>query len=459
MASRAIGADAQWPPSWNQTGHGVAVGRYIDPAFARLEYDKLWTKVWQAAARLDEVPQPGDYTVYDIVDQSILVVRVDADTVKAYHNVCPHRGTALGVGCGTFQDRRIVCPFHGWRWNLAGQNQFVLERQEFRNGQLRDADVALKEVRVAVFAGFVFINMDANAMSFDEFIEPVRALLEDLATADMHHYWWKSIPIRANWKVAQEAFLETYHVPATHPQLDVAGAEFIRGDRAQVEFLHRDVRYDAYANGHGRFYPGPTSPSSGEMPATHDPVAAMAAFLQLLADGMDAQVLQDDVDVLKSLQHQSVPSGSNIGIEYVKALYANAAELQRPMPKPTPEALGMWGGEVFVFPNLMILLYSGNAMIYRARPVGFDPDQCTFEIMSTKTYPAAVKWPRAQLQHIVDVDDPSAVRLIPRQDLGNIPRIQKGLHSRSMRYAWFASHHEKIIANMHRELDSYVRAE
>src|SRR5262249_38059058 len=159
-----------------------------DPAFVRLEYERLWSRVWQAAARLDEIPESGDYTVYDIGDQSVLLVRVDATTVKAYHNACPHRGTALGQGCGHFSSNRIMCPFHGWRWSLSGQNQFVLERQEFNNGQLRDSDVALKEVHVALFAGFVFINLSANPESFDEFIAPVREVIEGLAIAEMHHY-------------------------------------------------------------------------------------------------------------------------------------------------------------------------------------------------------------------------------------------------------------------------------
>ena len=100
------------------------------------------------------------------------------------------------------------------------------------------------------------------------------------------------------------------------------------------------------------------------------------------------------------------------------------------MPKPLPEVIGIWGGELFIFPNLMILPQAGNAMIYRVRPDGNDPDNCIFEIMSTKTYPAAIKPPRAVVQTVTDIADPEQVLLIPRQDLGNIPRMQKGLHSR-----------------------------
>jgi phenylpropionate dioxygenase-like ring-hydroxylating dioxygenase large terminal subunit len=452
------GGGTEWPPSWNTMPHGISVGRYIDPGFQKLEYEKLWSKVWQIAIRVDEIPEVNDYTVYEIGDQSVLLVRADPDTIKAYHNVCPHRATALADGCGTFKAGRIICPFHGWRWDVMGRNQFVLERQEFRNGQLRDGDVALKELKVEVLAGFVFINFDPNPEVFDDFIAPVRHYLENLAIGEMRHYWWKAIPIQSNWKVAQEAFFEGYHVPATHPQLETQAAEFIFGEQAgkEVQFAHWNVAYDAFARGHGRFY-GKKTPMAGNVQAgNRDPVEVMAARLKLLADGMDAQVLQGDIDVLLTLRGKQLEAGSNLGAEYVKALYATAAAEQRPMPAPTPENLGMWGGELFIFPNFLILPQSGNAMMYRARPVGGDPDRCIFEIFSTKTYPAAIKPPRAVVQRVSNVDDPEQILAIPRQDLGNIPRMQKGLHSRGIRQTWLASSQEKIILNMHQELDRYL---
>jgi phenylpropionate dioxygenase-like ring-hydroxylating dioxygenase large terminal subunit len=454
-----------WPASWRTMPHGISVGRYIDPAFLKLEFDRLWSKVWQVAARVDEIPEPNDYTVYEIGDQSVLLVRSDANTIKAYHNVCPHRGTTLGEGAGNFDNGNIICPFHGWRWDVDGNNHYVLERQEFRDGKLCDSDVALKPIHSVVYAGFIFINFDKNPTPFDDFIAPVRELLDNLVIGDMHHYWWKCLPVPANWKVAQEAFFEGYHVPATHPQLEVKAADFIYGDQSvgDVAFNHRHVDYDAYPHGHGRFYAGAKSPMGGNVEAMNklentkaDPVDMMAARLQLLVDGMDAQVLQKDVDVLLTLRGKPIPAGSSLGGEYVKALYAQAALENRPMPKPLPEVIGMWGGEIFIFPNVLVLLHAGNAMIYRAKPHKTDPDQCTFEIFSTTTYPAAVKPPRATVQMVTDMHDPAQVKLIPRQDTGNIPRMQKGLHSRSMRQTWLANHQEKIILNMHQEMDRYL---
>ena len=459
VGARPAGSGAELPPEWRTLPHGVATGRYLDAGFARLEHEKLWSHVWQFAARVDEIPEVGDYTTYDIGHRSVLIVRADASTIKAYHNACPHRGTTLGEGAGTFGGGQIMCPFHGWRWDLCGHSRFVLERQEFRGGQLRDSDVALREVRAEVFAGFVFINFDRNAQPFDEFIAPVRHYLEDFATGDMHHYWWKSLDVPSNWKVAQEAFLEAFHVPATHPQLEKGGAEVVRGLREDAEFTHRYVEYETFANGHGRFYGGKKTPMAGHVNERKgDPLEDMANRLQLLVDGLDAMVLQENVDLLRTLRDRLIPDGSTLGAEYVKALYARAAAEQRPMPKPTPEIIGMWGGEVFIFPNLMVLPQAGNNMIYRVRPHGFDPERCIFEILSTRTYPAAVKPPRATVQHVTDLLDPEQVRLIPRQDIGNIPRIQKGLRSRSLRQTWLAENQEKLILNMHQELDRYLEA-
>ena len=451
-----------WPASWQTLDGGIRVGRYLDPDFQQLEYERLWSRVWQVAARVDEIPGVNDFTTYEIGDQSVFLVRVDATTIRAYHNVCPHRGTALAEGAGTFEHGNIICPFHGWRWDTEGNNRYVLSREEFHGGKLCAADVALKSLPCVEFAGFVFINFDRDCVPFDEFIAPVRQFLEDLNVAEMRHYWWKAIPIPANWKVAQEAFFETYHVPATHPQLETAAADFIYGAEMEAgfdAFNHRNVEYDTYAFGHGRFYAGKNTPMQGKVEGAQeeDPVDAMAARLQLLVDGMDAQVLQADVDLLRTLRGKPIPEGSSLGGEYIRALYEDAAARQRPMPKLDPDVLGMWGGEIFIFPNVMILPQGGNAMIYRVRPSGSDPDSCTFEIFSTRSLPAAAPRERAAITPVDDVSDPEQLRQIPRQDLGNLKRIQKGLHSRAIRQVWLASHHEKIILGMHRELDRYLR--
>jgi phenylpropionate dioxygenase-like ring-hydroxylating dioxygenase large terminal subunit len=461
--SRPAGPGDDWPAGWQTLDHGIRVGRYVDPQFLQLEFDKLWPKVWQAAARVDEIPAPNDFTTYEIGDQSVFLVRLEDGAIKAYHNVCPHRGTALTEDAGTFANGNIICPFHGWRWNTEGENQYVLAQDQFRGGKLCKADVALKSLRCEVFAGFVFINFDPDCMPFEKFIAPIGALLEDLNVSEMRHYWWKSIPIPANWKVAQEAFYEGYHVPATHPQLEVAAADFIYGETIKGDFTgftHENVMYETFEHGHGRFFAGANTPMQGKVSnarANDDMVDAMAARLQLLVDGMDAQVLQGDVDLLRTLRGKPIPEGSTLGAEYIRVLYEDAAAKQRPMPKLAPEILAMWGGEIMIFPNVMILPQSGNAMIYRVRPHPTDPDRSTFDIFSTRSLPAGAARERAEVIHVTDLEDPQQVRQIPRQDLGNLKRIQKGLHSRGIRQIWLAAEQEKVIMGMHREMDRYLK--
>jgi len=459
------GSGREWPPSWHTLEHGIRVGRYIDPEFLKLEFEHLWPKVWQIAARVDAVPEINDFLTYDIGDQSVFIVRTDDGTVKAFNNVCPHRGTALAEGSGTFEHGNIICPFHGWRWDTQGSNKYILIQNEFKGGNLCAGDVALKELQCVEYAGFVFINFDPECMPFDDFIAPIRQLLDDLNVKEMRHYWWRSIPIPSNWKVAQEAFYEGYHVPATHPQLEVAAADFIYGETIEEEFSgynHDNIAYETFGNGHGRFFAGKPSNFQGNtarfVVGDKDPVDAMADRLQLLVDGMDAQVLQEDVDLLRSLKGKPIPEGSSLGGEYVRALYQDAAAKNRPMPKMTPEILNMWGGEIMIFPNVMILPQAGNAMIYRVRPDAKDPDKCTFEIFSTRSLPADAKRERAEVIQVDDLGDPDQVYLIPRQDLGNLQRMQKGLHSRSIRQIWLAQEQEKVILGMHRELDRYLKA-
>ena len=110
------------PEKWRVREDFVPKDRYLSAEFAQLEDERLWAHSWQAACRVEEIPEPGDFIEYRMGDQSILVVRVDDSNVKAYANACRHRGTRLASGCGRFGTAGIRCPFHGWRWDTNGTN-------------------------------------------------------------------------------------------------------------------------------------------------------------------------------------------------------------------------------------------------------------------------------------------------------------------------------------------------
>jgi phenylpropionate dioxygenase-like ring-hydroxylating dioxygenase large terminal subunit len=106
----------------------VPKGPYYEPKYVTLEKEKLWPNVWQVACRMEEIPNPGDYVTYSIADESIIVSRLDDKSLRAYYNVCQHRGRRLTEGCGNAKN--FYCRFHGWRWNLDGSPREVLDRDD-----------------------------------------------------------------------------------------------------------------------------------------------------------------------------------------------------------------------------------------------------------------------------------------------------------------------------------------
>jgi phenylpropionate dioxygenase-like ring-hydroxylating dioxygenase large terminal subunit len=163
------------PVEWLVRADGfVPKARYTSAAFADLELQRLWSRVWQVAAREEELAQPGDYVEYTIGDESVLVVRAADGTIGAFHNSCRHRGTRLAADAGAFADGCIQCPYHGWQYGLDGALVRVVDAEEFTN--LPDG-LALRSVRVDCFGGFVFVNLDRDAEPLLEFLDPLPTLL------------------------------------------------------------------------------------------------------------------------------------------------------------------------------------------------------------------------------------------------------------------------------------------
>lgn len=417
--------------------------RYFDREFYELEKEHLWPRVWQMACREEEIPQPGDFVEYEICDQSILVVRQPDRSVKAFYNACRHRGTELCKGSGRLGGGQIVCPFHGWRWNLDGSNSFVYGADGFAPEVLRPEDIRLQECKVQTWGACVWINMDPHARPLAEALAPAAEVLDGVCFENMRVWWWKETILNANWKMAQEAFYEGYHVAATHPQLT-----FGQGEDYPTDF----VEYSAFDNGHARF--------RGRFDATKGGVSegrGAQAFLdrsQTLWEGQDAMTLERDLHVFRGVKNR-VKLGEDFAAVAVKALFDYAEGAGIPM-RPTPEGLRQWGGGVILFPNFLVLPMFGNALSYRIRPYNDDPEWCRFEVWSLTMYPEGDEPGRAKLNGRFAADDTENWGLIPRQDFSNIERQQRGIHSRSYREHRLATEMETAISNMHCELDRYV---
>jgi len=440
------------PKEWATGEYGIPVARYINREFAQLEAEKFWPRVWQMACRVDQVATPGDFTVYNILNESVLIVRVDNNTIKAYHNVCPHRATTLGLQPGHFQAQMIVCPFHGWRWNLQGENTFLPNADEFKGGCLNREEVHLKEVHVHIWGGFVYVNFHKNPISFDTMIAPVKSMVEEVMLGEMKYYYHYEARVNCNWKIAQEAFLEAYHVPQTHPQLSGS---------VPHEVANSLMTYEPLANGHGLFQSGGLS-SMARLPKAQlnalsrdQQVDQLVNRLIILHRGQDAMAHTDDIEIARAMRYRSIPEGVSVGEEFQRAIREHYGAQGRPIG--SAEALARIT-DMHIFPNVVFLPMYGNAVMYRARPTrDNDPDWSIFDMYAVRTYAEGHAVPRWKtIEAKGELTDRETWFLIPSQDFSAIARQQQGLKSSAMRSTLMASHQEGLIFNMHRELDRYL---
>src|SRR4051812_28323845 len=187
-----------------------------------MEAELLWPRVWQMACRLEEIPEVHDFVEYEILDQSILLVRTEDHGVVAFQNACRHRGVRVAEGQGTCPSG-FTCPFHGWCYGPDGRNTFVSKAKSFAEHNLQPGDIDLTPVRCEVWGGCAWINLDRDAPPLRRCIEPFASTLDAWKLGSMRAEWWYSFRLPVNWKLAQEAFLEQYHVIETPPELVIPG--------------------------------------------------------------------------------------------------------------------------------------------------------------------------------------------------------------------------------------------
>jgi phenylpropionate dioxygenase-like ring-hydroxylating dioxygenase large terminal subunit len=211
----------------------ISAARYTSPEFFRLEAEKMWLRTWQYACREREIPDAGDTHLYDLLGNHVIIVRQRDGSIKAFKNVCRHRGRKLVDHGGCKASYR--CAYHGLTWGIDGalqENPFAWDMP-----QLSGEDIPLIPVRCESWAGFVFVNFDDRATP----------LLEQLAPMPEHFAHWKidrcykaahvGRVAKANWKVCAEAFIEGHHVICTHPEYNL----YSGWDSTQTDILSDHV--------------------------------------------------------------------------------------------------------------------------------------------------------------------------------------------------------------------------
>jgi Rieske 2Fe-2S family protein len=187
---------------------------YTDAAIFALESRALFGRMWLAVGREEDLPEAGSYLTRAIGEEKILVVRGEDDALRAFFNVCRHRGARLvEEPCGRLRGA-LGCPYHAWTYALDGR----LLRAPRAEAAFRPEDFPLLQARLETFGGFVFVNLDRDAaplaQTFADLPGLARYRLADLRRAKRVEY-----TVDANWKVIAENYSECYHCPLVHPQL------------------------------------------------------------------------------------------------------------------------------------------------------------------------------------------------------------------------------------------------
>lgn len=193
----------------------------IDPAFYEDERQAIFRKSWLNVGRINRLPKTGSYFTKELacVGTSLIIVKDKEGVVRAFHNICRHRGNKLvwddfpnEETSGTC--RQFTCKYHAWRYGLEGDLTYVQQEGEFFD--LDKNKFGLKPVRCEVWEGFIFVNLDENAKPLNEYLGPMIKGVEGYPFDQMTEVYSYKAEIGSNWKLFIDAFAEFYHAPVLH---------------------------------------------------------------------------------------------------------------------------------------------------------------------------------------------------------------------------------------------------
>ncbi|MEQ8742201.1 aromatic ring-hydroxylating dioxygenase subunit alpha [Parasphingorhabdus sp.] len=471
----------------------VEVSRYWTKEEHDREVERLWKRVWQMTCHKDDIKNVGDTFVYDIAELSFLIVRVSEDEIKAFPNSCMHRGRAI---CDHHKkgQKALRCPFHGWSWELNGKLKEVPCQWDFPS--VSEETHSLKEVNVGEWGGFVFINPDPDCEPLEDFLGDIdRHFQIPFERRYKAAHMIKRLP--CNWKIAQEAFMESYHVVGTHPELMPA-------------FADANSKYDVWHNmsramsAHGQ--PSPHTDLVNPDPTAFPDEKAFQSFIHPISKhkferleenrvkvslpsgksgifDMEANYIEGDVTsadphMCNWIGGKIAPADENMPMVYTDvsahALRNEAAQARREEMRPA------WGDMVddisdadlvdaifySVFPNISPWA-DFNPIFYRFRPDGDNPEQSLHEVMFMVALPEGAERPEPAKCTFLDLHDDytqatefgSYLNKIFNQDYLNHKAMQKGVKSQPHGVSLFAQYQESKLRHFHETLNLWLDSE
>jgi nitrite reductase/ring-hydroxylating ferredoxin subunit len=424
----------------------IGVEAYVSPEYARAEQDRLWRKAWLQAGRIEDIPNEGDFITFDIGDDSVLVVREDEGTVRAFHNVCVHRGRRLvdvpaGQRNARGNSKNFICGFHGWTYDIAGKCTFIPHQDDWQ-GALDEERTSLGPVHSGIWGGWIWINLDPAAEPLSEWLGVVPEMLGPFELYNMRPRWRKWVVFDCNWKVALEAFNETYHVATTHPEFN-AFAQF-RG-WARNQGLHTHIGYEA---------PKGLEEDAGKLRTGMGDARISTAELQDYTwECANTNTTLTLVEAARRLVDE-LPEGTpaaEVSKHWIAS--AKATDVARGVVWPSVDPLhtAKVGTAWQIFPNFQIGHAVNNMLCYMARPYRGDPDKCIFEAAVYELYPEG-EAPATEWEYTEPQDWPPVLQ----QDFANMAAVQQGMKSGGFRGTQPNPYMERATVSLHWNLAKFM---
>ena len=416
----------------------IPASRYTGQAWRTLENERLWTSVWQIACTVDCVPKPGDYWEYEIADLSVLVIRGEDGELRAFQNVCPHRGNTMLSGCGSGLSE-LRCAYHDWCFDLQGRLRSIASEdgraRPAAPPRARGSRLDLIPVQVATWGVFVFVNPDPNAEPLSSYLEVIPA---ELAWVGMEKYscdQFVTLPVGCNWKALIDNFIETYHLHSVHPQL-----------LAIADDVNTPITlYDK----HTKF----VQPYGVPSPRRNGSVSDQELW-EAFVGNVGHRIGVPYATTSKPGPHPEIPAGKTMRDVLVGRIRAHLSQFGS-MYAELDDHHVIDDFHYHLFPNSVINVFAGWFGLIRARP-GATPNDCLVDMWNfdLRIEADAAAHPRPEARFL-NAEEIAAVGPVLSQDLDLLPRVQRGLRQPGFSH-FHLTRPEDRIGHMHQLLDRYL---
>ena len=221
-------------------GDRITGDRYWSKEFADREWEHMWKRVWHLGGRVSQLEEAGDFIVHNFRHESVIMVKQKDGSIRAFFNVCMHRGNQLVSVKEGGVSGHFTCAYHGWKWGIDGSLDWVQDPEDFSRGD-PCGKLRLKELRCETWGGFIFWSFDPDAKPLLEYLDPIPQLLGNRDLENHVRVVWRTLRVNTNWKFASDNFNEAYHIPAVHPQF-----------MPMIDDHYSTTVFEMYPSGHNR---------------------------------------------------------------------------------------------------------------------------------------------------------------------------------------------------------------